>query len=190
MPRLFIALVSLLFLTASVAEASPRTSAAIAAYRKVQRDQVLLKQRMGRLSTGEKIEVKSYIENSRFSDEPGADPDNDGLDSEAEEALGSDSCDSDSDDDGSNDGDDDFEDGGDGAYAKGTVVSVVSRVVTVGSTAFTITDETEFKGRGFSEDSLDAGLCVEIEGHVSGLNKVADQIKRERTSECEGENDD
>ena len=190
MLRLLIALVAAASFTAATADATPRTTAAIAAYKKLQRDQRLLNKRIDRLSTGEKIEVKSYIEGSSSVNDPGADPDNDGLDNEAEEALGTSSCNADTDNDGTDDGHDNFEDGGDGAYAKGTVVSVVSRVVTVGSTAFTIDDNTEFRGRGFSEGDLVPGVCVEIEGHVSGWTNIADQIKQQRASECSGDGED
>ena len=191
MQRLVIALTAIaLFLSSTIAEASPKTTAAIAAYKKLQRDQRLFKRRIAGLSVGEKVEVKSIIEDSASSDDAGADPDSDGLDNETEEALGTNSCSSDSDGDGSNDGDDSDEDGGDGAYAKGSVVSIVSRVIIVGTKAFTITDDTEFRGRGFSEDSLEAGQCVEVEGHVFGPANVADKIKLERSSECGGGEDD
>ncbi len=190
MKRLLIALIALAFCSAAVAQATPRTTSAIAAYKKLQREQALFKRRMGALSTGEKIQVKTFIENSNSSNAPGADPDNDGLDSETEEALGSDSCDSDSDDDGENDGDDDYEDDGDGVYSKGTIASIASRVVTIGTTAFTIDDNTIFRGRGFSEASLEVGMCVEIEGRVSGWGNMADKIKLERSSECDGGDDD
>lgn len=191
MQRLVIALSAIvLFLSSTIAEASPKTTAAIAAYKKLQRDQRLFKRRVAGLSIGEKVEVKSIIENSASSDDVGADPDSDGLDNETEEALGTNSCSSDSDGDGSNDGDDSDEDGGDGAYAKGSVVSIVSRVITVGTTAFMITDDTVFRGRGFSEEGLEAGQCVEIEGHVSAWTNVADKIKLERSGECGGGEDD
>ena len=186
MKRLLIALVALAFWSAAIAQATPRTTAAIAAYKKLQREQALFKRRVGALSTGEKIEVKTFIEGSSSSNAPGADPDNDGLDSETEEALGSNSCDSDSDDDGQNDGDDDYEDDDDGVYAEGTIASIASRVVTVGTTAFIINDSTVFRGRGFSEDDLVSGMCVEIEGYASGADNIAQKIKREKASECNG----
>ena len=117
MRRLLIALMAIALCSAAIAEATPRTTAAIAAYKKVQRDQRQLKRRVQALSTGEKIEVKTFIENSSSSNDPGADPDSDRLVNESEEALGTNSCSADTDGDGHNDGEDDYEDGEDGKRA-------------------------------------------------------------------------
>ncbi len=172
------------------AEASPALSAAKRAYQTVRRDQRVFARRVSRLSTGEKQELKNAIVAPAGSDDPSSDPDGDGLDNSAEDALGSNTCGRDSDGDGVDDRDDPYEGDTSGVYGKGVVAAFQEPLLTVGANVFTVTDTTRFKGRGFSASSLEVGLCVEVEGHQDGLATIADKIERKKSSECGGDNGD
>jgi hypothetical protein len=161
--------------------ASPRYTAAKLAAEKVKKDEKDLKKKVKRLSAADKEKLKR-----RFR---GQDSDSDGLPDILEDGLGSATCDSDSDDDGLNDSSDSAENNSDSdndgnadgteVEIKGNIVSFVDPTLVIGDRTFTITDSTVFRGAGFSKDDLEAGLCVEVEGHTTGSGLLADKLKRD-----------
>lgn len=118
------------------------------------------------------------------------DSDGDGSSDLFERARGSSRCDADSDDDGVDDGDDQHEDSRDGdgdghddaneVKAKGRIVSFQDPALVVEGKTFTITPQTQFRGRNFSKANLVAGTCVEVEGHlIADGENIADKVQLE-----------
>lgn len=174
-------ILALLLVSASPALAAPRYTAAKRAADKVKKDERDLARKVKKLSAKEKAKLKSSFR--------GKDSDSDGVADIIEGAFGSGSCDSDSDDDGLPDDEDIDEDNpdqdGDGHMdgnevgAKGAITSFADPVLTVGGKTFILTGDTQFRGVNFGPEDLEAGLCVEVEGHRNGANTVADKVKRD-----------
>lgn len=113
-----------------------------------------------------------------------SDSDDDGLDDGDEYKDGYDPDDDDSDDDGHSDGEE--------AEEKGVILSISDSVITleVGST-FAINQQTQFfdkNDNSVAADTFTSGECVEIEGYLSGENKVAEEIKQD--NDCGESSDD
>lgn len=180
--RILAALLAFLLVSVSPAFAGPRYSAAKRAANKVKADQKDLKKKVNKLSAADKTKLKASFK--------GDDSDNDGLPDILEGAVGSNSCSADSDSDGLPDNEDSDErdpdsnrDGhldGTETRAKGTITSFVDPLVTVNGQVFVVNGDTRFEGdNNFGQGDLQAGVCVEVEGHTDGANTIADKIQRE-----------
>lgn len=118
----------------------------------------------------------------------GKDSDNDGVSDIYEDGAGGNSCNPDSDGDGRRDDSDD--DNGEEIESKGEIAALdnEARTITVASKTFTINDFTFFK-YPLTEETLEVGLCVEVEGHAtSDTEVIASKIKRD--NDCAGGDDD
>lgn len=118
----------------------------------------------------------------------GKDSDNDGVSDIYEDGAGDNSCNPDSDGDGRRDDSDD--DNGEETEAKGEIAALDSeaRTITVASKTYTINDFTFFK-YPLTEETLEVGLCVEVEGHATSTSEVvASKVKK--SSDCAGGEDD
>lgn len=188
----------LLLLSASSAYADRRYTTAKQAAERVKRDEAELSRRVKVLSLEDRVKLKKSFRSK--------DSDSDGVSDIIEGSLGSSRCDSDSDDDGIDDsmdrserrrddgesssggnssggsssggGSSSREDGVEVA-ARARITSFVDPIITVGGQAFTVTENTVFRGVGFSKDDLRIGLCIEIEGHAGGSEVFADKVKIE-----------
>ncbi|RME60050.1 MAG: hypothetical protein D6780_04110, partial [Candidatus Dadabacteria bacterium] len=101
-----------------------------------------------------------------------SDSDGDGLPDAVEGAAGGDACKADSDGDGVSDGDEvehggDVSDDSDGEEIEGIIESISDDSITVNSTTFVITSDTELideEKNSLEISDFSAGDCVEVEG--------------------------
>ena len=183
MKYIFLIIMIVFSMTAS-AFAAPSYTSARSEARSLSRAENRFARTVARLSPADRERLKAAL--SAYTDS-----DKDGSSDIFEAARGSSLCDNDSDSDGVEDGDDRYEDSRDGdrdghedgyeVEAKGRVISFEGRVLIVGSKTFIVTDTTRFRGVNLSEATLTAGTCVEVEGHLSGADTIADKIESERS---------
>ncbi len=177
--KIIISTLALVLVLSSPAFASPRYTAAKRQAEKVKQDEKELSRRVKKLTAAERERLKTSVR--------GTDSDSDGVSDVVEGGLGSSRCNTDSDNDGLDDSQDPDEDNGDSdgdgfgdateVSAKGKITAYVDPNVTVKEKTFRLTDSTVFKG--LTKADLKSGLCVEIEGHTSGAENIADKVKDE-----------
>jgi hypothetical protein len=177
---LIICLVSLVInLKADMASATPRGyQEALREANQLRSAKRSLERKIKGLSKSEKARLKSKFR--------GTDSDRDGVADEIELGLKTGLCESDSDRDGIDDGADDHEneddsnsdgqpdgDNGQEFEIKGEIGSFTDPLLVINGRDFTLTERTEFRGRGFDRGDLRSGLCVELDGRIDqGLNLV------------------
>jgi len=168
-----------LLITSEPGFSTPRYSAAKRQAEKVKKDEKELSRRIKKLTAAEREKLKTGVR--------GTDSDSDGVSDVVEGGIGSNQCNSDSDNDGLDDSEDSDETNadsdGDGfgdateISAKGRISAYADPNVTVKQKTFRLTDSTIYKG--LTKEDIEPGLCVEIEGHTSGAENIADKIKDE-----------
>jgi hypothetical protein len=122
------------------------------------------------------------------------DSDGDNVPDNFEETTGR--CDSDSDDDGIDDGDE-FEDGtdpsdddsdddghsdGDELEVHSEIQAITSNNLTLAGQTFILNGSTEYlddDNNSIASSTFKVGDCVEVEGHLSGSDKIADKVKQD-----------
>lgn len=178
-----LALLCLLSLPAQAERRASSLRAAEAEARKISKAEKELAKRIKRLNAFDRraLKVKRI----------GTDSDRDGVSDIFEGAIGSNRCDNDSDDDGVEDGSDSREDefgkdDGESEFeVKGLITSFSDSSIGIGEASYLITKETRFGGRGFSEEDIEPGVCVQVKGlSTQGENRVQ---KVELEDDCSDE---
>lgn len=194
-----VSMIVLVLIGVAPASAAPHSSArgninkSKTFYRKIMLDQRKLNQAFRALSIADRQKVLAAINRQLGF----VDSDTDGVPDTLE--LNDARCDADFDDDGVDDGDE-YEDGtkpndddsdNDGhddsneVKAEGEIVLKTDQTLIIGTKIFVLNQSTVFRTKNnqpASSDDFEVGTCAEVEGHVDGVENIADKVKKE---DCE-----